>query len=602
MKSYIIPLGLLLMLICATLPITAAPTLPTVRLPNDMVTMNAVYGKNSWFTMTLTDIPLGFDITNGTNQGWCVQKTIHMTQKVNHAVLLYSSSNPSLPQDFQIGNWDKINYILNHKFGNRDSIQKAIWYYSNNEDCSSDVDAQTMVDDAEQYGAGFIPKNGEKIAIPIEGVPTIQLTFLELIIPTPSGIEGLVWDDSNANGLQNEGESGIQNVMVHLYQSDNLLLNTTTTNSKGCYSFMKIHTGEYYLKVVLPTGYIFSPKNVGSNDAVDSDFDATGKTVVFTITINESNSPWDAGMYKTSPKRSSSHNHPPTADATAGEPYTGFAHSVITFDGSRSYDRDGRIISWRWIFGDGTNGTGAITNHIYDHPGNYTVTLTVNDNWVASDVYATTARITLGNNPPSKPVVLGPTQGHVNIANQYTVVSTDPDRDTLQYMMDWGDGLSNTSPFFESGNSISTTHEWNTQGFYTMRIYAQDESNAISEIYEMIIPIDVQYVGNLGYLIDSNSDGIFDSFQSNTTAKETKVSRQANGNYLIDTNGDGTWDIVYNPITSQYQEYQDGPILDYLLFVILVITFVLILYLGGKKKRSRTLSNTHEGINTSKNK
>ncbi len=277
-------------------------------------------------------------------------------------------------------------------------------------------------------------------------------------------------------------------------------------------------------------------------------------------------------------------------------------NSEITFDGSRSYDRDGRIITWRWSFGDGTNGSGEITNHIYEHAGSYTVTLTATDNWFASDVYTTSAQVTLGNNPPMRPIISGPTSGHVNISYQYTIVSTDPDGGTLHYVIDWDDDSSNTSPLFESGHSIFTTHVWNARGFYTIQIYAQDESNAISELYEMIIPIDVQYVGNLGYLIDKNSDGISDGFQSNTTGSETKVSRQANGNYLIDTDGDGTWDIVYDPITRQYKQYQEPPILDYLIFVILVIAFVLILYFGGKKKRSRTFSNTHEGVNTSKNK
>jgi hypothetical protein len=33
-----------------------------------------------------------------------------------------------------------------------------------------------------------------------------------------------------------------------------------------------------------------------------------------------------------------------------------------------------------------------------------------------------------------------------------------------------------------------------------------------------------------------------------------------------------------------------------------VTAFIIILYLGGKKKRSRTLRKTHEGINTPKDK
>ena len=59
--------------------------------PPDLVTMNAVYGTNSYFDMTLSDIPVGYDIINGIYHGWCVQKNMNMTQHVNHTVLLYSS-------------------------------------------------------------------------------------------------------------------------------------------------------------------------------------------------------------------------------------------------------------------------------------------------------------------------------------------------------------------------------------------------------------------------------------------------------------------------------------------------------------------------------
>ena len=65
----------------------------------------------------------------------------------------------------------------------------------------------------------------------------------------------------------------------------------------------------------------------------------------------------------------------------------------------------------------------------------------------------------------------------------------------------------------------------------------------------MNIAMDVQYVGTLGYLIDSNGNGIFDLFHSNSTFIETQVKILDNGDYLIDINGDGDWDIIYNPIT-----------------------------------------------------
>ena len=53
----------------------------------------------------------------------------------------------------------------------------------------------------------------------------------------------------------------------------------------------------------------------------------------------------------------------------------------IAFDASSSwtFDPAAAIISYEWRFGDGTNGTGEITDHTYQSPGNYTVCLEVTD-------------------------------------------------------------------------------------------------------------------------------------------------------------------------------------------------------------------------------
>lgn len=62
------------------------------------------------------------------------------------------------------------------------------------------------------------------------------------------------------------------------------------------------------------------------------------------------------------------------------EPY-----AEIEFNGSGSYDPDGELVSYLWDFGDGTYGNGVIVEHIYFVPGEYNVTLTVTDNFGATD-------------------------------------------------------------------------------------------------------------------------------------------------------------------------------------------------------------------------
>lgn len=77
-------------------------------------------------------------------------------------------------------------------------------------------------------------------------------------------------------------------------------------------------------------------------------------------------------------------NKPPVAAFTylPGKP---FVNQTITFDASTSSDPDGKIVSYQWDFGDGTNGTGKIVYHSYSNSSGYIVTLVVTDDEGAID-------------------------------------------------------------------------------------------------------------------------------------------------------------------------------------------------------------------------
>jgi len=64
--------------------------------------------------------------------------------------------------------------------------------------------------------------------------------------------------------------------------------------------------------------------------------------------------------------------------AEAGIDQIAVEDTTVNFDARNSTDNVG-IAKYEWNFGDGTNGTGLTTSHIYTDPGKYTVTLTVTD-------------------------------------------------------------------------------------------------------------------------------------------------------------------------------------------------------------------------------
>ena len=60
-------------------------------------------------------------------------------------------------------------------------------------------------------------------------------------------------------------------------------------------------------------------------------------------------------------------------------PRGGEAPLTISFDASPSYDLDGRVVEYRWDFGDGTLDEGIVVQHRFTKEGTYKVILTVFD-------------------------------------------------------------------------------------------------------------------------------------------------------------------------------------------------------------------------------
>jgi len=109
-----------------------------------------------------------------------------------------------------------------------------------------------------------------------------------------------VWDDTNENGIQDNGENGMPNITVELYRcSDNSLVTSTVTNVNGNYSFNNLIGGDYYVQFTVPIGYTVSPAFQGGNNQTDSNPDATGKTSCITLTAGEHNTTIDAGFFET---------------------------------------------------------------------------------------------------------------------------------------------------------------------------------------------------------------------------------------------------------------------------------------------------------------
>ncbi len=128
-------------------------------------------------------------------------------------------------------------------------------------------------------------------------------------VPT-SEIGNLVWIDTNANGLQDPGEPGLNGVYVELYTPgadgiartlDDILYGSTITSNDsggnpGWYLFPILPPGDYYVRFQIPAGYLATVPDAGA-DTADSDGDvSTGLTPLVTLPASTSNLTIDMGL------------------------------------------------------------------------------------------------------------------------------------------------------------------------------------------------------------------------------------------------------------------------------------------------------------------
>ena len=137
-------------------------------------------------------------------------------------------------------------------------------------------------------------------------------------------------------------------------------------------------------------------------------------------------------------------NHPPQA-VLAISPGNGITPLSVSGDGGGSSDPDGQVLTYAWIFGDGTTATGVAPQHTYTQRGTYTVTLTVRDPYGATS--SASQSVAAGNRAPSVTASAPVTDGSGTLVVLFSAVAIDADGDAMTFAWDFGDGSSGTAAF-----------------------------------------------------------------------------------------------------------------------------------------------------------
>jgi uncharacterized repeat protein (TIGR01451 family) len=134
------------------------------------------------------------------------------------------------------------------------------------------------------------------------GIDVDDITVNNTAAAQPATISDFVWDDLDADGIQDSGEPGIVGATVNLLDATGTnQLQTTNTGAGGLYSFT-VAPGTYIVEFVAPGGFSFSPQDQGGDDTVDSDANpATGRTAPVTVAAGATDDTIDAGLNTASP-------------------------------------------------------------------------------------------------------------------------------------------------------------------------------------------------------------------------------------------------------------------------------------------------------------
>lgn len=114
-------------------------------------------------------------------------------------------------------------------------------------------------------------------------------------------IGDLVWNDLNANGVQDPGEPGLPNIFVNLLDCSGTpaVAQTSMSDLNGNFKFI-VDPGQYMIEWIAPAGMSFSPSLVGSNPTMDSNADRySGRTACAAVLPGIADRSWDAGMHFT---------------------------------------------------------------------------------------------------------------------------------------------------------------------------------------------------------------------------------------------------------------------------------------------------------------
>ena len=135
----------------------------------------------------------------------------------------------------------------------------------------------------------------------LTSVGTISLIGLNTLADTvPLAIGDRVWRDTDANGIQDDTETGLGRVVLALSGTEAVsglaVFQRTISDLDGFYQFNSLLPGTYTLRLEPLLGNAISPQNQGGSSSLDSDYSPLTRTIQVTLPSLSSRENIDLGL------------------------------------------------------------------------------------------------------------------------------------------------------------------------------------------------------------------------------------------------------------------------------------------------------------------
>jgi CSLREA domain-containing protein len=110
-------------------------------------------------------------------------------------------------------------------------------------------------------------------------------------------ISNQIWWDMDEDGIKDNEETGIQGMTVGLFNTTNVLLKTTISQSGGFYQFDELDAGAYIVRFEPFDGFTATSYQVGPDGTIDSDITFANETAVINLAKRQVLDSIDAGFY-----------------------------------------------------------------------------------------------------------------------------------------------------------------------------------------------------------------------------------------------------------------------------------------------------------------